>query len=140
MAWLYQFLEDILGLYKEEFEFIFNRMYEETIYTKMGLLTLLISGGLMALFYFLYNNPYAKLLHWITAMLISGVIVSIITFGVITSGLADYLVDSDLEVQDFTKNLRFWYAGLNFVLACICSFLWSLILRKWSKIQMHIPF
>jgi hypothetical protein len=140
MAWLYQFLEDILGLYKEEFEFIFNRMYEDTVYTKIALLAIFISGGLMSLFYFLYNNPYAKLLHWLAAILISGVIVSIITFSVVTSGLADYLVDSDLEVQDFTKSLRIWYVGLNFILACICSFLWSLLLRKWSKIQMHIPF
>lgn len=141
MEALYENLEDIFGIFDENFQYMFNAMREYGVYNKMGLsftmITLLIFSG----FYFFYKNPYAKFFpHWILTLFMSGVLSAIVTFSIVRQGLAEYLLDNDSEVADYANQLVFSYTFINFGLALIFGFLISYLLRMGSKVQPHLPF
>lgn len=141
MEALYENLDEIFGIFNENFQYIFNAMYEYGVYNKIGLtfigVTLLVFVG----FYFFYKNPYARFFpHWILTLVISGVLSAIITFFLVREGLAEYLLDNDPEVADFANQLVSFYTFINFVLAVIFGILISQALRLGSKVQPHLPF
>jgi hypothetical protein len=141
MEALYENLEDIFGIFDENFQYMFNAMREYGVYTKMGLSFIIITLLIFSGFYFFYKNPYAKFFpHWILTLLISGVLSAIVTFSIVRQGLAEYLLDNDSEVADYANQLVFSYTFINFGLALIFGFLISYLLRMGSKVQPHLPF
>jgi hypothetical protein len=141
MEVIYEFLEDVFGIFDENFQYMFDAMREYGIYNKMGVSFLAITLLIFSSFYFFYKNPYAKFFpHWIFALLISGVLSAIVTFSVVRQGLAEYLLDNDPETSDYANQLVFSYTFINFGLALIFGFLISYLLRWGSKVQPHLPF
>lgn len=141
MDWLYQKLEDLLGLYKNEFEVIFDKMYDEGIYNFIGVTSILVPLGLLVLFYYAYRNPYAKVFpHWSVILGGAAILVCIITYFKITNGLAEFLVDDDQATQDYARKLIYWYTGINAFLTIIFGFIFSLGLKTKSKMYTHLPF
>lgn len=141
MVVIYENLEDILGLFNSDFQYLFDSMREYGVYNKIGLsfivITLLVFSG----FYFLYKNPYAKLFpHWVLTLAISAVFSAVATFIIVREGLAEYLLDNDPKVSDFANQLVLSYTFINFVLAVIFGILISQLLRLGSKVQPHLPF
>ena len=140
MKVLYEILEDKLGLFDSNYQYIFDSMLEYGVYNKIGLSFIGVTLLMMAAFYYLYKNPYAKITHWFLALIISAVIGSWMTYSLSRNGLAEYILDSDQAVVSFTNNLILAYTGINFVLALIFGFIASFALRLGSKVQPHLPF
>jgi hypothetical protein len=137
---LYQLIEDLFGMYDQDFDFIFTAIYEGGSYDLMGLMFVFIPAILVVLFYYLYRNPYATSFHWTLALLIGAVVVFLLTYNIMRLNLADYIVDPDPLVQDFVNSLIVQYCLLNAVLSLITGFIWSMLIKQKSKIQMHLPF
>lgn len=141
MEILYENLEDLLGLFASNYQYIFSAMFEYGVYNKMGYsfmgITLLIFIG----FYFLYKNPYAKFFpDWILTLVISGTLCAAVTFFIVREGLAEYLLDNDPEVVDFANKMVWSYTFINFVLSLFFGIIASYGLRRFSKVQPHLPF
>ena len=126
------------GIFDAKYQPIFRKLFDEGGYTSMGLIFILIPIGLMALFYFLWKYPYGKYWHWLIWLGISTIVVATSTIGFANSLLAVYLTDS--ETVDFTSSIITRYAIINAVLGVIVAFLISLLFKRLSKIQKHLPF
>ena len=141
MAALYQLFEIWLGLYKEEYEYIFFELYKEGTYNIFGLSVLIPSLVILSLFYFVYKNPYAKAFpDYLISLLMAAVFSAFLTFYFSRVSLAAYLVDPEEEISAFASKLNWAYTIINFVLTIIISFLISFILRLKSKVQPQLPF
>ncbi|SDD65057.1 hypothetical protein SAMN04488104_104418 [Algoriphagus faecimaris] len=141
MEVIYENLEEVFGIFNENFQYIFNSMYLNGVYNKMGLSFIAITLFVFAGFYFFYKNPYAKFFpHWVGFLLISGALSVVVTIAIAREGLAEYLLDSDPEVVDFANKMISFYTMMNLCLALIFGFLISFVLRLKSKVQPHLPF
>jgi hypothetical protein len=139
-ASIYQFFENLLGLFNQDYSIIFEDIYALGVYTKMGFSCLIVPVIVMAIFYYLYQNPYATILHWGVGLIIGLVIIAMITVNILRLDLAVYLLDDDPAVSGFTNKLIVSYTFINVFLGGIIGFLASLLLRLNSKVQMHLPF
>lgn len=140
MAAFYEFFENILGFFINQFSFIFQEMYDAGGYSKMGLILIFIPLILLLIFYFLWKYPYGRLWHWLVLISIAAIFAAGITYGTTRLTLVDYILSSDQDVANFAQNLVIKYSFLNGFLSLLVSFLWSLLLKQFSKIQMHLPF
>lgn len=141
MEILYEYAEDILGIFNSDFQYIFDSMREYGVYNKIGFSFLGITLMIFAGFYFFYKNPYAKLFpHWVLTLILSAIFSALATYIHVREGLAEYLLDNDPQVADFAYQLVWSYTSINFVLAVIFGVFISQVLRFGSKIQPHLPF
>ncbi len=106
----------------------------------MGMILIIIPLVILLLFYLVWRYPYGTKLHWFITIIIIALIVGGSTYGAVRLTLADSLVSQDPNIVDFTSLLVFKYTMLNATLSLIVSFLYSLGLRQFSKVQMHLPF
>lgn len=141
MEILYENLEDLLGLFDSNYQYIFNAMLEYGVYNKMGYSFMGINLLIFVGFYLLYKNPYAKFFpDWILALVISGILSAAITFFIVREGLAEYLLDNDPEVVDFANTIVWSYTFINLALSLFFGLIASYGLRRFSKVQPHLPF
>lgn len=139
--------ENWFGIYDQKFRLIFIHLFQNGGYTKIGLTFILIPLGILLIFYFLYKNPYVKRWHWILLILFISLIVFVATYFIVdheilsssnkTLNQALSLATSGYEKYASTLNVL--YGGVNALLALIMSVFYSLIMRPFSKIQMHLP-
>ena len=129
---------NLFGIWEEQFKPIFDKLYTEGGYISLGMIFILVPIAGMALFYWVWRDPYARLWHWLVWLAVLTLIVSFWTRGYTNSFLAEFLTNP--ETEEFTRSLASRYASINLFLGLITGFLISLLLKMTSKIQKHLPF
>ena len=135
-------------LYDSQFPLIFDTLFDASGYNKFGFLFILIPLFLWLLFYYAWKYPYGKLWHWLVWLIITVIVVSASTFSLASvaifasenPSLIDAIADSESGYEDFANSLPLKYAFINAVLTIGIGFIYSLILKQFSKIQIHLPF
>lgn len=135
-------------LYDSQFSSIFDTLYNAGGYIMFGLSFILIPLFLWLLFYYVWNYPYGKFWHWLVWLLITFIVVAGSTFGIANNeifvsdnqALIDALADPESGYEQFAKTLPLKYALFNGILTIGVGFIYSLILKQFSKIQIHLPF
>lgn len=136
----YEFFENIFGFYNANYSIVFHNFYLSGGYNSMGLVLLFIPLVVLLLFYFLWKYPYGTKVHWFLTILVIALFVAGGTYGATRSALESSLTSTDLNIADFASLLAIKYIVLNGFLSLLVSFLYSLGLRPFSKVQMHLPF
>lgn len=135
-------------LYDSQFDLIFRTLYYDGGYIMFGLSFILIPLILWLLFYYVWPNPYGKFWHWLVWLIIIFLIVVGLTYGIANNeifvsdnqALNDALADPESGYEQFAKTLPLKYALFNGILTIGVGFIYSLILKQFSKIQIHLPF
>src|SRR5690554_589723 len=140
--------ETLFGLYESQFSLIFDTLYENGGYNLLGLTFILIPLIMFAAFYFLWKYPYGKFWHWLLWLIIVFLITGGISWGISNNeiflsnnqALIDALADPESGYEEFANTLPIKYALFNGLLAIAAGFIYSLIMKQFSKIQIHLPF
>ena len=147
MREIFAFIYDTLfGIFDPNYYLIFNHLYDNGGYTLMGFILILVPLLCWLLFYFLMTYPYGKLYHWFTVLLVTALVVFGFTYGaanteIFSSNNQDLNnALSNSNYSDFASSLPIQYALINGLLTLIVGFLYSLFLKRFSKIQTHLPF
>lgn len=136
----YEFFDTLFGIFDNSFNVVFQMLFDKGGYNTMGFILIGIPLVFLILFYFLWKYPYATFWHWLLYIGAIAIFVGGLTYSMVSSDLAIFLVHSNPLIAEFTESLVLSYAILNACLSLAVSFIYSLILRKFSKIQMHLPF
>ncbi len=140
--------DTVFGIFANKYFLIFQHLYENGGYIKFGLSFLLIPLACWILFYYLWRNPYGKLWHWIVWLAVTVFIVFCATYGIANNeilgsdnqALNEALADASTGYADYASSLPLKYALANSLLALILSIIYSLIMKQFSKLQIHLPF
>jgi hypothetical protein len=140
--------EALFGLYEAKFSLIFDTLFDYGGYNLLGFTFLVIPLMMFAGFYFLWKYPYGKFWHWLLWLIITFIITSGISLGISNNEiflsenqqLIDALADPESGYEQYAYTLPLKYAFFNGLLSLIIGFLYSLILKQFSKIQIHLPF
>ena len=140
--------ETWFNLFNPKFDLIFAALYYDGGYVEFGLLFILLPLLLFLLFYYVWKYPYGKFWHWSLWLLITTVIVSGLTYSIANSeifasenkDLIKALNDPNSGFEQLAKTLIPKYALANGILTIGVGFIYSLILKQFSKIQIHLPF
>ena len=135
-------------LYDAQFSLIFDTLFDEGGYVLMGLTFLILPILLWVLFYYVWKSPYGKVLHWflwlvVVAVIVGGACGIIANYEIFNSenkGLIDALTDQESGYGDYVFSLTLKYALANGGLSIVMGFIYSLILKQKSKLQIHLPF
>lgn len=135
-------------IYDPNYSLLFQVLYDDGGYVNLGFSFILISLTLWAIFYYVWKYPYGKFIHWFVWLLI----VACIIFGFswwITDDAINFsnnqnliaaMSDPQSGYQNFADTLPLKYALYNSFFSILIGFIWSTIMRPFSKIQMHLPF
>ena len=142
------FYETFLRLYDEQFYLIFNTLYDNGSYTFLGLTFIGVPLVVFAHFYLLWKYPYGNFWHWFLWLSIAFIIAGGISWGILDSEiflsdtqlLIDALADPKSRYEEYANTLHLKYTLLNGLLGMMAGFIWSLMLKRFSKIQIHLPF
>ena len=140
--------DGVFNIYHESYHEIFQHLYDNGGYTRMGLAFLLIPLAGWILFYFLWKYPYSKIWHWLIWTAVMVIIVALVTngianaeiFGSDNQTLNDLLADTNTGYAEYAGSLPVKYVLTNSLLALILSCIYSLLLKQFSKIHVHLPF
>ncbi len=140
--------ESLFGIYNASYPEIFSTLYDYGGYVKLGLIFLLVPLVFWGVFYLLWRYPYGRVWHWLLWLLLSAVTILVVSWltaksAIFDSGnqaLVDALADPESGYKAFAAPLPLRYALINSGLALVVGFVYSLILKPFSKIQMHLPF
>lgn len=140
--------ENLFGLYNSEYQLIFDALYEDGGYNLLGITFIAVPLVMFAAFYFLWKNPYGKFWHWFLWLIIVSLITGGISWGIANNeiflsdnqALIDALADPESGYEEYTNSLPIKYALCNELLGIVVGFVYSLILKQFSKIQIHLPF
>ena len=140
--------EGWFNIYEAQFAEIYNTLYDDWGYVMFGLDFIFIPLVLLILFYFVWKNPYGKFWHWLGWLFIITVIVAGTTWGIANKEifassnpvLIELMADPESGYAQFALSLPLKYAFINGLLTLVLGFLFSLALKQFSKIQIHLPF
>jgi energy-coupling factor transporter transmembrane protein EcfT len=140
--------EKIFGLYNADFTLIFDHLYDNGGYVYIGWSLCLISLICSLLFYYVWKYPYAKKWHWLLWLILTMIIIFGVTYGITNleifasnnQALNDAIADVDTGYNDYATSLPWQYALYNGFLAGLLGFIYSLAMKQFSKIQIHLPF
>ena len=142
------FYENLAGIWNQNFPLVFSTLYQNGGYIKLGLLFILVALFLWLLFYYAWRYPYGRLWHWALWLVITAVVVYVGSWWVARSeilssaneALNEALNDPESGYRNYARGLPVKYALVNMLAATVLGFVYSLILKQFSKIQMHLPF
>lgn len=140
--------EKMLGIFHQDYVLIFDQLYDKSGYIKLGLSFFLIPLICWFLFYYFWKYPYGKIWHWLVWLFITVVIVSSISYGIANTeifasdnqALNSAIAASSTGYQKYAEMLPLKYALYNGLLTLIVGFLYCLVMKQKSRIQMHLPF
>jgi hypothetical protein len=140
--------DTLFGIFNNLYFLIFQHLYDNGGYVKLGLSFILIPLVCWLLFYYLWKYPYGKLWHWLVWMAVTVLIVICATYGIANTeilgsdnqALNEAIADASTGYGDYAATLPLKYAMANSLLALIIGFIYSLIMKQFSKIQLHLPF
>ncbi|MFW5982973.1 MAG: hypothetical protein ACOCQ4_00615 [bacterium] len=135
-------------IYEPGFWQIFQVLFDDGGYIKLGLTFIFVPLVMFAAFYYLWDYPYGKFWHWLLWLLIVFLITGGISWGISNNeiflsdnqALIDALAAPDSGYEEYANTLPIKYALVNGLLAIAAGFIYSLILKQFSKIQIHLPF
>ena len=141
LALIYELFYDV------RFSEIFKVFYLDGGFVNLGLLFILLPLLGMFIFYILLKNPYYKLRAWLICLAIITIVVLFSSYFISRSSIIlspDPLLQECLNrttsgYQEFAYRLFVKIALLNFFMSMILSFIYSVILKRFSKIHMHLP-
>ena len=148
-ASIYESAENISGMYDARFDLIFQHLYINGGYDTFGIIFILVSLGITALFYYVWKYPYARKIHWFSMLGLVFVIVFGITWGYAGSeilsptnnvDLINALNDPNSGFMEFAEGLPIKYALINSIYSLIVAVLVSFLMQLNSKVQKHLPF
>lgn len=139
--------ETVFGLYNSDYNLIYRSMFEEQGYNTIGLVFILVPLVLMGLFYFAYWYPYGKAWHWGIAVAVGIIIIGGLTYHFFNvqilatnnPNLAEALYRPNTNYLQHAHELRTSYIIVNCLLGAVCSVLYSLIFKQFSKLHGHLP-
>ena len=142
------FYDSLFGIWNQNYPLIFSTLFDYGGYIKLGLLYILVPLVLWILFYFAWQYPYGRFWHWGLWLVVTGLTVFFCTWGLAhaeifasdNQALNDALNDPESGYKAYVSGLPVTYALVNTLSAVILGFIYSLILKQFSKIQMHLPF
>ncbi|WP_149277657.1 hypothetical protein [Pareuzebyella sediminis] len=149
LSWFFAELYEVwLGVYDTKFVLIYQTLYEEGGYLWFGLIFILIPLLLLILFYFLWKYPYGRFWHWLLWWLIISLVVAFVIWRVSevaifdsnNQSLTDALADLETGYDRHARTLPLQYAIYSSLISLGLGFIYSLVLKRWSKIQIHLPF
>ena len=140
--------ETWFNLFNQEYNLIFSTLYDDGIYTNLLLCLIVIPFLFWVIFYYFLTYPYGTILHWIGWLIISALVVAIVTYNIVNAGifssnnqsLNDALADSSIGYAAFGESLPMKFALYNGILTLFIGFVYSMVLKQFSKIQVHLPF
>jgi RsiW-degrading membrane proteinase PrsW (M82 family) len=99
-------------------------------------------------FYYLWKYPYGKFWHWLVWLIVTTILVTGVSWGIVQNqifmsnnpDLINALSNADSGYKAYADTLLLKYAIYNGILGLVMGFLWSLILKQFSKHQIHLPF
>ncbi len=141
------------GLWDENFQLIFNLMYDTNGYLKIGIIWLLVPIVLNALFYFLWKNPHSKFWHWLVWQIVIGAIVLGVDWTIAENivfyppqywanaqQLLNAYGDPNSGYGDYASWLTMVYGLVSGGLALVMGFISSMIYKFFTKHHTHLPF
>lgn len=139
--------DTIFGIYDPSFHNpVFQHLYESGFYILLGLVFLIIPIILLSLFYFLWKYPYGNIWHWLIWSFIILIVVFLVSFGISDS----FILNSNnpemhncynlSECYNYIGSLPLKYSLANTSISLIIILIISLIIKRYSKIQTHLPF
>lgn len=140
--------DSLFGIFNNDYFLVFQHLFDNGGYIKLGLSFILIPLIFWILFYYLWKYPYAKIWHWLIWLAVSIIMVLGITYAVANSEifnsdnqvLNEAIADESNGYKSYVSSLPLKYALVNSLLAAILGFIYSLFLKQFSKIQIHLPF
>jgi len=139
VAPFYEFFEEFFDIYIGIFSYIFTHIYDNSGYGMMFLILIGIPLLFFFIFYYLCRNPYFTKTSWAIVLGISALFVIGITYVCSRQLLVDYIFSGELDEEDYALNLTLFYSFLNGCLSLFVGIIWSLFLKQWSKLYMHLP-
>lgn len=126
------------GFYMGDFS---KYMYKADLYGEVGLVVLLVP----LIVFFIYYKPLdhiksAKLSIWLGLLLVVSLIVSLITYNITDSGIADYLMKHKIKQTRIEDMDYIWFSIITFVYSALLSFSFSCIFKKGADRTRRIPF
>jgi hypothetical protein len=116
-------------------------------YFKLVLLCFVLPILYWLVFYKLYSNPYAKLFHYLIALLLLLVLIGFLSYSLVNEALwgsnnqaLNDLLATDQSAIEIADALPLYLSIYNVILSAILGFVYSIFLKRFSKIQMHLPF
>ena len=140
--------ETWFGLFNSTYTLIFNHLFDNGGYIQLGLSFILIPLFCWIIFYFAWRYPYGKIWHWLVWLLITVIIVSGISYGIANTeifasnnqALNNAIGNPSTGYDSFAVSLPLKYSLINGGLTLIIGFIFSLFMKQFSKIQIHLPF
>lgn len=144
MSNLYYFLLDVFA---SDYELFYGVFDSSNVYILLFLSGFLLPLLLWAIFYVLVNYPYTKIYHWIFLILIILIAVFAISYSqvnitIVGSNSEEFnnLLASDQDAENIGNSLPIYFGLLNVLYAFVSSLCYCFVLKRFSKIQMHLPF
>jgi hypothetical protein len=120
---------------------------ESNTYLKLLFLCFVLPIFYWLMFYKFYSNPYAKLFHYLIALSLSLVFIGTLSYTLVNEALwgsnnqaLNDLLASDQAAIEIADALPMYLCIYNMLIAAFVGFLYSIFLKRLSKIQMHLPF
>ena len=140
--------ETVFGLYDSQFSLIFDTLYDNGGYFWLGLTLIVIPFLLWLLFYRAWQYPYGRFWHWFGWLVIISLIIAFVAWAIADNkifmsdnqALNGALDDPETGYKHFAQSLPLQYAWINGALAVVLGFVYSLLLKQFSKLQIHLPF
>lgn len=145
MYLLYYLVLDFLNA--NNYPIIDSVLEESRAYIVLGILGFILPFVYWLIFYKTYSYPYAKLIHYIIALVLSLLCVGFLSYTVVNEALwgsnnqvINDLLASDQTAVEIADALPLYLSFYNVTLSAILGFAYSLFLKRFSKVQMHLPF
>lgn len=135
-------------LYDVDYYVIFETLYETGSYGSLASFAAVPAMALFTVFYFLWPYPYAKSWHWVACLGISLLITMIGSYVWVynelfysyNNELIALLNDPETGYDYYASSLPWNYSFINGAIGALVAFIFSLGIKRFSKIQMHLPF
>lgn len=118
-----------MGYYETEFS---NEMYNESLYLVVAVITVALSWGAAALFYYVINSvSFSRWYHWLLTLAVTALLTAVVNY-LYPNGLL-----SDMG-YDFSSQL-FGFCVIDFVVSACFFVVASFSMRWWSSNCRHTP-
>lgn len=128
--------------YNQDYQSVFESLYGNGLlapYSIIGLIGIITPLITAIIFYFFIKNPWLKWWHW----LITGLVTSTLIGGGCTYGYTSNILfelTQDPDYVDFANTIIWDLSFTNSIISFILFFIFSLVFKKASKAQGHLPF
>lgn len=101
-------------------------IYEEQLYSTLGLTSVILSAILLALFYFIINRPFfSKWYHWLTMLVINIVLTFMIGYYIVINQFNNIGIAKSYDTTDYVQfNLVYALVSIFYFIIITYSFKW----------------